>query len=68
MPINICPVPKEGESPLICQRKFRNPYYQKALEHSCQGFFFVDRRFEISNLEIIRDMDRIIIMEEIKSI
>jgi hypothetical protein len=31
---------------------------------SHQGFFFVDKRFEISNLELIKDMDRIIRLEE----
>jgi len=34
----------------------------------CRVFLFVDKRFRISNHEIIRDMDRIIILEEIISI
>jgi len=29
-----------------------------------QGFFFVDKRFEISNLGLIRDIDRIMKLEE----
>ena len=31
---------------------------------SRQGFFLVDKRFEISNLDIIRDMKEIIILRE----
>jgi hypothetical protein len=30
-----------------------------------QGFFFVDKRFEISNLDLIRDMIGIIMLEEV---
>jgi hypothetical protein len=30
-----------------------------------QGFFFVDKRFEISNLDLIRDMGRFIKLEEV---
>ncbi len=33
-----------------------------------QSFFFVDKEFEISNLEMIRDMDKIIKLEELLSI
>lgn len=29
-----------------------------------QGFFFVDKRFEISNLELIKDMRRVIMLGE----
>jgi len=32
---------------------------------SRQGFFLVDKRFEISNLDLIRDIDRIIKLEEV---
>jgi hypothetical protein len=31
------------------------------------GFFFVDKRFEIPNLDLISDIDRIFKLEEIKS-
>ena len=31
---------------------------------SHQGFFFVDERFEISNLELIKDLDKIIRLVE----
>ena len=33
-----------------------------------KGFFLVDKRFEISNLDLIRDMDSIIKLEEVLSI
>jgi hypothetical protein len=33
---------------------------EKALSLSGQGFFGVDKRFEISNLELARDMEEII--------
>jgi len=29
------------------------------------GFFFVDEEFEISNLDLIKNMDRIIKLEEV---
>jgi hypothetical protein len=32
------------------------------------GFFFVDKRFELSNLELITDMGKIISMEEALSL
>jgi len=31
---------------------------------SHQGFFFVDKRFEISNLDLIRDLEEIIKLEK----
>jgi hypothetical protein len=37
-----------------------NSYYS-----STEGFFFVAERDEISNLELIRDLDRIIKLEEV---
>jgi hypothetical protein len=39
-------------------------HHRKALVHSHQGFFFVDKRFEISNLDLKRDMAKIFILEE----
>jgi hypothetical protein len=38
---------------------------EKALVHSHQGFFGVDKRFEIFNLDLIRDMHSIIKLEEV---
>jgi len=35
--------------------------------HFPPGFFFVDKRFEIFNLDLIRDMDKIIEMEKVFS-
>ena len=32
----------------------------KALAHMCQDFYFVDKRFEISNLDLIRDIKELI--------
>jgi hypothetical protein len=40
---------------------------EKSPALSRQGFFFVDKRFEISNLELIKDMDKIIKLEEVLS-
>jgi len=37
---------------------------EKALLLSQQGFFFVDKRFEISNLDLIKDIERIFILNE----
>jgi hypothetical protein len=37
-----------------------NAVKEKTLPLSRQGFFFVDKRFEISNLDLIRDMVEII--------
>jgi hypothetical protein len=37
-----------------------NPGKQKSPVLSHQGFFFVDKRFEISNLDLIRDMQNFI--------
>jgi hypothetical protein len=36
----------------------------KALVLSHQGFFFVDKRFEISNLDLVRDLGEIIKLEK----
>ena len=38
---------------------------EKALLRQQQGFFFVDKRFEISNLELIRDMAGIVKLEKV---
>ena len=38
---------------------------EKALSRKRWGFFFVDKRFEISNLDLIRDMDSIIKLEDV---
>ena len=40
----------------------------KALLLSQQGFFFVDKRFELSNYNLIKDMEKIIRLEEVLTI
>jgi hypothetical protein len=41
---------------------------EKALALSCHGFFIVDKEFEISDLDLIKDMNSIINVEGVLSL
>jgi hypothetical protein len=47
--------------------KLSSVYKQKSPSLSRQGFFFVDKRFEISNHDLVRDMVEIVELTEVLS-
>jgi len=52
---------------IISPRELYFPFFECQSPSSAvsrQGFFFVDKRFEISNLDLKRDMAKIFILEE----
>ena len=58
---------RKEEYSLIRKRilAFHFNYNEKTPSLSQQGFFFVDKWFEISNQELIRDMERLMKLSEV---